>query len=250
MKPPPMASAFCAGIFLAAVGVAGSGGAGADSGVGDAHTYHADGRVVRNQPQLAPEELTLSSRGLSAMAFRLLELGQDAQAARAFAAAARLSRDARHGCPAAFAASDGAWTASHGSARANDCGARRRGENFFAGAASIEDAVQRYAAFHRAEMRAGLSARGRYVLYRPSFHGEGWGNRMMALVAATALGIGTGRAVLLDWPSDWALDEFVEAPWGWARWDRAAADALPRAAVTDPPPPLVLSGHAASLTPY
>jgi hypothetical protein len=83
-------------------------------------------------------------------------------------------------------------------------------------------------------MRAGLSARGRYVLYRPSFHGEGWGNRMMALVAATALGIGTGRVVLLDWPSEWALDEFVEAPWGWARWDRAAADALPCAAVTDP----------------
>jgi len=221
------------GLLCAASSVGSGISASEEEASADAHTYYSDGRVVRNRPRQTQEDLQLSSHGLSAAAFRLLEVGQDAAAARAFAASGRLSTHASPGCPAAFAAG-GVWVASHGGVHGPVCRRSTRAVNFFEGAVSMEEAVETYTAFHRAEMAGGVNPGGRYVMYRPSFHGEGWGNRIMALAAVTAMAMGTGRVVLVDWTSDWALQDFVAVPWDWAQWERASAEALPTAAITDP----------------
>ena len=185
--------------LLCAASSVGSGISGREEeGSGDAHTYYSDGRVVRNRPRHKQEDLQLSSHGLAAAAFKLLEVGQDAAAARAFAASARLSKNASPGCPAAFAAPGGVWVASQGGVHRPMCRRSTRAVNFFDGALSMEEAVKTYTAFHRAEMAGGINPEGRYVMYRPSFHGEGWGNRMMALAAVTALGVGTGTCPRLS----------------------------------------------------
>lgn len=219
--------------LLCAASSAGSGISG--EGSGDAHTYHADGRVVRNKVAHTHDDLALTSDRLSAAAFMMLADGLNGEAARTFAASARVTRNASPGCPAAFAAPSGVWVASHGGHYRPVCRRPRRAGNFFDGVSSMGEAVERYTKFHSEEMARGrIKADGRYVMYRPSFHGEGWGNRMMALVAVTALGMGTGRVVLVDWTSDWALQDFVEVPWNWIHWDREAAEKLPTAAITDP----------------
>lgn len=177
--------------LLCAASSAGSGISG--EGSGDAHTYHADGRVVRNKVAHTHDDLALTSDRLSAAAFMMLADGLNGEAARTFAASARVTRNASPGCPAAFAAPSGVWVASHGGHYRPVCRRPRRAGNFFDGVSSMGEAVERYTKFHSEEMARGrIKADGRYVMYRPSFHGEGWGNRMMALVAVTALGMGTG----------------------------------------------------------
>ena len=70
-----------------------------------------------------------------------------------------------------------------------------------------------YGSFHDAVTSAAdLRDDVRYVVYRPSFHGEGWGNRAMALAAVAAFAMSSGRVLLIDWTSSWALEDYVSLP--------------------------------------
>jgi hypothetical protein len=90
-----------------------------------------------------------------------------------------------------------------------------QGRDFWHGAPSLEHAVTSYCAFHESVTSAGsLQDDVRYLIYTPSFHGEGWGNRVMALVAVAALAVSTGRVLLIDWNSSWALEDYVSLPPG------------------------------------
>ena len=87
------------------------------------------------------------------------------------------------------------------------------GRDFFRGAHSLQEAVASYGSFHDAVTSAAdLRDDVRYVVYRPSFHGEGWGNRAMALAAVAAFAMSSGRVLLIDWTSSWALEDYVSLP--------------------------------------
>jgi len=58
----------------------------------------------------------------------------------------------------------------------------------------MQDAIARYGIFHDSVTSAvDLQGDERYLIYTPSFHGEGWGNRVMALAAVGALAMSTGE---------------------------------------------------------
>ena len=98
---------------------------------------------------------------------------------------------------------------------AENKGRGARGRDFWRAAPSLERAVASYCAFHESVTSAvHLQDDMRYLIYTPSFHGEGWGNRVMALVAVAALAVSTGRVLLIDWNSSWALEDYVSFPSG------------------------------------
>lgn len=70
-----------------------------------------------------------------------------------------------------------------------------------------------YSAFHDSVTSADhLRDDVRYIVYRPSFHGEGWGNRAMALAAVAAFAMSSGRVLFIDWTSAWTLEDYVSLP--------------------------------------
>jgi len=69
-----------------------------------------------------------------------------------------------------------------------------KAHDFWREARTMQDAIARYGIFHDSVTSA-VDLRGdeRYLIYTPSFHGEGWGNRVMALAAVGALAMSTGE---------------------------------------------------------
>ena len=229
---------------------------------GDAHTYHADGRIVRtirarDDGETEPE---LSVEGLERAAFQLLEVGAETHAARALAASARL-RAAPFTCPAAFRRGRVwhlTWDPSRGRKsvrcrtrphtpewRGHGAYVNGGARDFMTGASSIETAVADYGLFHDAVTSYKSTGKIRlpedikYVVYTPSFHGEGWGNRVMALVALAALALRHGRVLLIDWTADWALEDYVALPFLVSSLKNFSSThphfaSLPRAVVHDP----------------
>lgn len=115
-------------------------------------------------------------------------MGQDSLAARMLMTSARLSAVNSRSAGAYF--QDNQWVLTSSSRQGVD---RVQTTNFFAESSSIEEAVQRYTDFHnRMTAAPSLPSSARFIVYRPSFHGEGWGNRVMALTAVIALAMGTG----------------------------------------------------------
>jgi len=182
-------------------------------GEGDVHIYREDGWIVKNaaaQRRVGRDDsIDLTAAGMEKAAFMLLEIGHEAHAARALAAGARLA-ETTPSCPAAFRSgkswvvtSDTSDTSSTRRACCNRTRTRtrtaRRGlgpngasgvNDFFKGVLLMEDAVSKYAAFHDSVTSAHeLRDDVQYIIYSPSFHGEGWGNRVMALAAVEALAI-------------------------------------------------------------
>ena len=86
--------------------------------------------------------------------------------------------------------------------------------DFVSGVRSMEEAVANYGTFHDGVTSAAqLHDDVKYIVYTPSFHGEGWGNRVMALSAVAALAMRSGRVLLIDWTASWALEDYVSFPY-------------------------------------
>jgi hypothetical protein len=206
---------------------------------GDEHTYRADGWVVKNEPSSerwwrqtsihrlgGGAGLDLTPAGMEQAAFILLEMGQEALAQRALAAGARLAGPPA-ACPAAFRTGvqwtltcDANQPARACRTRSGAAYSRREawrmadgGRDFLRLARSMQDAVAQYCAYHDSVTSAGeLQEDVRYIIYTPSFHGEGWGNRVMSLGAVAALAMGSGRILLIDWTASWPLQDYVTLP--------------------------------------
>ena len=180
-------------------------------GEGDVHIYREDGWIVKNaaaQRRVGRDDsIDLTAAGMEKAAFMLLEIGHEAHAARALAAGARLA-ETTPSCPAAFR-SGKSWILTSDTSRSTRRACRTRSRtrtrterrglgpnggsgvtDFFEGVPLMEDAVSKYAAFHDSVTSAHeLRDDVQYIIYSPSFHGEGWGNCVMALAAVEALAI-------------------------------------------------------------
>jgi hypothetical protein len=179
-------------------------------GEGDVHIYREDGWIVKNAAAQRragrDDSIDLTAAGMEKAAFLLLEMGHEAHAARALAAGARLAQTTTS-CPAAFRSGKSWVVTSDTSSSRRACHTRthtrtrteRRGlgpnggsgvNDVFEGVLLMEDAISKYAAFHDSVTSAHeLRDDVQYIIYSPSFHGEGWSNRVMALAAVEALAI-------------------------------------------------------------
>ncbi len=85
---------------------------------------------------------------------------------------------------------------------------------------SIDAALRGYATHHARIIRA-IKA-GKYLpqdirvtVYRPSHYGEGYGNRVLALMSVLAWCMVSGRVLLVDWTSSYALRYVVGVDLEW-----------------------------------
>jgi hypothetical protein len=85
---------------------------------------------------------------------------------------------------------------------------------------SIDAALRGYATHHERIIRAIKAGKYprkdiRVAVYRPSHYGEGFGNRVLALVSVLAWCMVTGRVMLVDWTSSYALRYVVGVDLEW-----------------------------------
>ena len=204
------------------------------SGSGDRHIYREDGWIVRDYPAgRSQQEPDVSVEGFAVAGNHLEEMGRLDLASRARAASARLSAE-RSGGSAAFWETDQQWVVTF-----SDTKHSSTVPDFTSTSTTISEAVAKYASYHASALArrdpdrffavyrywsTSRAPRVRPVLKRcdtesfhdrPSFHGEGWGNRVMALSAVFAMSLVTGRLFMVDWKSSYALRDVVEPLFDW-----------------------------------
>jgi len=87
---------------------------------------------------------------------------------------------------------------------------------------SMSGLMARYSAFHRRSVACCRSRAPRFLIYRPSEVGEGWGNRVLSLSSAFIFAVRTSRVFLVNWTEPSELKELLRRPYDFD-WDFSSA---------------------------
>jgi len=79
---------------------------------------------------------------------------------------------------------------------------------------TIRELIAKYSIFHRWSLACCRSSTPRFLVYRPSDVGEGWGNRVLSLSSSFMFAMRTKRVFLVNWTEPMDLKELIRGPSG------------------------------------